>query len=381
MTLASRHESPREDAALEDAPLGDAAAVDLLRRAVATPSPSGAEGPVAELLVRAMSSSATAAFVDAAGNAVGVWGEGPLNVTFLGHLDTVPGDIPVRIEEGVLHGRGTVDAKGSLCAAVVAATRLPSSMFERMTLRIIGAVEEEAASSKGAHYAAATYPQPDLVIIGEPSGWERYTLGYKGRLSLTLEAHRASGHSSRDDASAAELLIDAYTQLRTWVAHDNHDSAAEGLFQRLQVTLLAMESSSDGLTERCRGNVSLRVPPRWRGAALPDALRLLPLAHGVSLTLSAQALDAYRADNNSELARAFRVAIRAHGGKPGSMLKTGTSDMNVVAPYWPVPILAYGPGDSALDHTPEEHLHLEEYLRSAAVLQRALTELASDHPS
>jgi LysW-gamma-L-lysine carboxypeptidase len=55
------------------------------------------------------------------------------------------------------------------------------------------------------------------------------------------------------------------------------------------------------------------------------------------------------------------------------VVKTGTSDMNVVARAWPdMPILAYGPGDSSLDHTPQEHIELWEYFRSIQVLTQVL---------
>ncbi|NIU62369.1 MAG: M20/M25/M40 family metallo-hydrolase, partial [Pseudomonas stutzeri] len=64
------------------------------------------------------------------------------------------------------------------------------------------------------------------------------------------------------------------------------------------------------------------------------------------------------------------------GGKPRFKLKTGTSDMNVVGPAWGCPIVAYGPGDSALDHTPREHIEIEEYQRGIEVLARALEALA-----
>jgi LysW-gamma-L-lysine carboxypeptidase len=49
--------------------------------------------------------------------------------------------------------------------------------------------------------------------------------------------------------------------------------------------------------------------------------------------------------------------------------------MNIVAPIWQCPIVAYGPGDSQLDHTPDEHLPLSEYLQAIAVLQNALGRL------
>jgi [amino group carrier protein]-lysine/ornithine hydrolase len=81
---------------------------------------------------------------------------------------------------------------------------------------------------------------------------------------------------------------------------------------------------------------------------------------------------AYRGEKNNQLVRAFLKGVRAAGGTPGFLLKTGTSDMNVVGPAWRCPILAYGPGDSNLDHTPDEHIAIEEYLRAIDVLEAAL---------
>ncbi len=49
-------------------------------------------------------------------------------------------------------------------------------------------------------------------------------------------------------------------------------------------------------------------------------------------------------------------------------------DLNVVGLVWGYQILAYGPGDSTLDHTPNEHLALDEYEHSIWVLRGALVE-------
>ncbi len=75
------------------------------------------------------------------------------------------------------------------------------------------------------------------------------------------------------------------------------------------------------------------------------------------------------------MVRAFLASIRAEGGKPGFVYKTGTADLNVVGPVWNCPALVYGPGDSALDHTPEEHIELREYARTVRVLASALESL------
>ena len=85
---------------------------------------------------------------------------------------------------------------------------------------------------------------------------------------------------------------------------------------------------------------------------------------------------AYRGGKSNPLVRALLAAIREASGTPRFVVKTGTSDMNVVAPAWPgTPVVAYGPGDSSLDHTPREHADVRELLRSVAVLRGALRRL------
>jgi LysW-gamma-L-lysine carboxypeptidase len=39
---------------------------------------------------------------------------------------------------------------------------------------------------------------------------------------------------------------------------------------------------------------------------------------------------------------------------------------------WRCPMVAYGPGDSKLDHTPQEHVVIEEYLAAIRVLTSVL---------
>ena len=49
--------------------------------------------------------------------------------------------------------------------------------------------------------------------------------------------------------------------------------------------------------------------------------------------------------------------------------------MNVVGPAWGQNIVAYGPGDARLDHTPQEHIHIDEYTHAIDVLELVLREL------
>jgi len=345
----------------------------LLEATVRTPSPSGAEGGVAGLLVAALAPYVDAAEVDAAGNAVAVVGHGPLRLTLLAHIDTVPGWPPVRVEGGLLYGRGSVDAKGSAVALAVAAARSSAAVRSRLTIRFIGAVEEEAPSSKGAHHALRAYPPPDALIVGEPSGADAITVGYKGHARMRVWAAGAMAHSARADASAADRLIVALGDLARWAAED----PAERLFDRLQATVVELTSAHDGLQERAEGVVSWRLPLAWPPERFEAALAGLAVWERAAVGWALDgSVPAVRSPADGRLARLFRTAIRHQGGDPGRKVKTGTSDWNVVAPCWACDTLAYGPGDAALDHTPDEHLDLAEFDRAVAVLDEVVARLA-----
>ncbi|MEW6421370.1 MAG: M20/M25/M40 family metallo-hydrolase, partial [Deinococcota bacterium] len=115
---------------------------DLILGAVAIPSVSGQEAQVAAFLTGWMNARGFRVHIDEAGNAVGERGNGSLTVVLLGHIDTVPGEIPVRVEGNRLYGRGSVDAKGSFCAFVAAVAALPEPALRGARFICIGATEE-----------------------------------------------------------------------------------------------------------------------------------------------------------------------------------------------------------------------------------------------
>lgn len=345
--------------------------VSFLEQALRIPSVSGDERAVAEYFVAQMRALGLSSQIDAAGNAVGELGAGP-TIVLLGHIDTVPGVVPVRIEDGRLYGRGAVDAKGPFATFVAAAARLAQAGSVRMRLVLVGAVEEEAASSKGAHSIIDKYT-PAACIIGEPSGWERLTLGYKGRLLAEGRWQQPMAHTAGREIAVAERAVGFWNAVVAYCAAHNRGKAR--LFDQIIPSIRAIQSGSDGLADWAELSIGLRLPP---GVA-PDALAaaLAEYAAGGRLAFRAGCA-AYQGDKNNPLVRALLKGVRAAGGTPGFLLKTGTSDMNVVGPAWRCPILAYGPGDSALDHTPDEHVALAEYLRAIDVLEVALQSIAHE---
>jgi LysW-gamma-L-lysine carboxypeptidase len=345
----------------------NAEAERLLHQLVATPSVSHLEEAAVGVLVKWMCEhDYDAAYVDAVGNAVGIIGEGAHDVVLLGHIDTFPGFPPVRCEGRLLYGRGAVDAKGALCTFTAAARRAQPP--DNVRFIVIGAVEEEAATSKGARFAAAQF-QPRACIIGEPSRWDRITLGYKGRLLIQWEWRGALAHSAGLVLSPAEQAVAYWERARAYAQALNVGRTT--LFEQVDASLRDIHSQQDGAYGYARATIGFRLPPNIDPAAIIDALQP---DNGAAIRAYG-AERAYTAERDNPLSRALRGAIRAHEGQPKFLHKTGTSDMNVVGPVWNCPIVAYGPGDAALDHTPDEHIDLDEYLRAIDVLTEALSTL------
>ncbi len=362
----------------------DAAAVDLLTALVDIPSPSGKESAAVAFLVDWMARHGFDATVDDAGNAVGILGTGPRTLIFLGHIDTVSGWVPVRIENGRLFGRGSVDAKGPLAACTVAVARVGPRPGWRWV--VIGAVEEETTTSRGAHHVADTWSPPEFCVIAEPSGVQGITLGYRGRMFLRVRLTDTVRHGAVPQPNAPERLVALWSAIQQRVRTANppqllHNGAAAtevtGLFHQISARLRTIATDTDGLREWAEMAIDFRLPLTWSPNAWLTELQ--PLLEKVHAEWWATGMEsAYVADKRSPLVRAFIAGIRQEGFRPRLLVKTGTSDMNVVGPVWQCPIVAYGPGDARLDHTPDEHIDLDEYLTGIRVLTHVLHTLAAE---
>jgi LysW-gamma-L-lysine carboxypeptidase len=337
---------------------------ELLTAMLLVPSESGQEDAVASLLVSRLLRAGFGVDVDAAGNVVATWGDGPETVALVGHIDTVPGHIDVRREGDLLHGRGAVDAKGPLATAIAAVSRQPRDGARRFV--IVGAVAEET-SSIGARHLAESMAAPSSLVILEPSGWDAVTIGYKGSLRLGVSIDQAQAHGAAREPSAPDLCVGVVRALQDYAAQLNGDS---GVFDRVDIRVLRFDSWSDGLTDRANMDLGVRTPPGCDSDALIEVAQTA--VPGGSLRILGRE-PGIRTDRGSSLARGFVAAIRAHGGTPRFKVKTGTSDLNVLVPAWGCDAVAYGPGDSKLDHTPYEHVSIAELERAVAVLEAALS--------
>lgn len=356
---------------------GHSREVTLLYNMLAIPSYSTQESALAHYLAERARQMGLHASVDEAGNfvastrALSEISEPP--VVLLGHMDTVRGNIPVRLEGGLLYGRGSVDAKGPLAAFVCAAQRLVQAGEPTRPVIVIGAVEEEAATSRGARAVIERF-QPAACIIGEPSGSRAVTIGYKGRLLVTGCVSRSSSHSAGPERTSGEIAAAFWTNVRVHADAWNVQHAGDSSFAALMPSLRSINSEQNGLEERTQFLIGYRLPPNYNVADLRTRLEDWACEDDIHVSFSGEEA-AFQTTRTIPLARAFIGAMRSQGVRAAFKYKTGTSDMNVVGPTWGENIVAYGPGDSRLDHTPNEHIQIDEYLQAIDVLETVLREL------
>jgi LysW-gamma-L-lysine carboxypeptidase len=341
---------------------------DTLIGLVSRYSPSGQErGAVEWLVARMKSLGYNDSFIDNAGNAVGVMGSGSKQVVLLGHIDTVPGEIKVEEVDGLLYGRGSVDAKGPLACFADAVAKV--GVKDDWQFVVIGAVEEER-DSQGARFVVDQY-KPDFAIVGEPNQWDRVALGYKGSAWAHVTVKRRQAHTASGEETAAEAAVDVWLKIKSYV--DSFNADKQKAFDKLLLTLRGMESDSNDFEQWARLRIGVRLPVEvtpddWYG----KLEELLGDSHFEPVGF---AVPAWGCEKNTKLVRSFLSGIRSQGGEPRFVYKTGTADLNIVAPVWGCPAVVYGPGDSSLDHTPNEHIEVEDYKKAVDVLVSALSKL------
>ncbi|QTX32453.1 M20/M25/M40 family metallo-hydrolase [Aminithiophilus ramosus] len=333
----------------------------LLADLVATPGVSGHEEAAASLLSRRLPDLGWESVeIDGAGNVVGRRGRGERELLLVGHIDTVPGGPPFRIEGPILWGRGSVDAKGPLCALAAAGGALPLPPGWQVTL--VAAVGEER-DSRGMRYRLPLHA-PAGCVVGEPSGTTGVTIAYRGRLLLELAASDGGAHRSGNSGPltatvlAAAALIGRVRSL---------DDPSRLVVDRPSAAVAFMRGD-----EEAGRSASVEIDVRLPLGADPAAWEadLASVVQNVEVR-RLEAVAAHHVGRNDAMARALTSGVRTLGARPALLVKGGTADFNLAA-AWNCPLAAYGPGDSRLDHSDEEHLSLDELDRSVAVLRAGL---------
>jgi len=360
-------------------------AVDLLQNMLRLYSPTGEEAALSRFLIEEMQKLGLRSWRDEAGNAVGEFGSGEPVILLCGHMDTVPGVLPIKLEDGKLYGRGAVDAKTPLAAMIAASSLLFNEGFSGRIL-VVGAVEEEGVG-RGVKHLVEKGVTADYAIFGEPSGVENITIAYKGSLHLKISCETTTGHSSAPwlYKNAIEEVFKVYERIK---GVRFTQEKAESRFYSVTYSVTKIEGGNEFSTVPSSAvlHINTRVPPTLSIEMVLDEVYKVVEDYrgknvGVDMRLSViDSCPPYEADKNSLLVRSIAYAIRRVRKSQAVLVRrTGSGDMNLFGSTRRVPVVTYGAGDAHLDHTPDEYVVVDEYLDSIKILCEGVKKLRELH--
>lgn len=322
---------------------------------------------------------------DKAGNATGEVGNGHPHVLLCGHMDTVPGFLPARVEGDKVYGRGASDAKSPMCAMILAAG--PGSVPEGMKVTM-ACVTREEGDSLGIETLIESGGDYDYAVFGEPAGASRLTVGYRGRTAANVTVRTHGGHASSSWAHPSAVdesfeilnLIKDYERRKT-VEGDHYRSLSASL------TMIKGGSYSNVIPKKCEMTFDVRIPPGTESSRVIEDLTAIVEGQarmkGSTFEAKVQfdgATEPYDAPLDSIVVRGFqRSILKTLQTRPVLTHKTGTGDMNTLAEKMGIPCVTYGPADSNLGHTETEFVEIPDYLGSIKVIAGALQEIKSLH--
>jgi putative selenium metabolism hydrolase len=379
------------------------AMVNFLRDLIAIPSPSGEEGAVADRVLAEMRQLGyDEVFRDAAGNAVGRIGSGPLVIVYDCHMDTVAPASPAAwrhppyaavVDAGIVHGIGASDNKGGLAAIVFGGGLIRRLGLDgAFSLYVLGAVQEEHCEGLALKYFLDQLGvRPDFVVSGEASGL-RLVRGHRGRTEVVATARGRTCHASMPQLGDNAILkatpfVEAVRAMSDRLLADPFLGQGTQVVSRIEST----PDSVNAVPDSCTVYLDRRLTPGETETSVLDGLRILAGAGELSLevpayegrsytgqTLKGRAFfPAWSVAEDSDLVRAAaRVAalVLSHAPEIGSW--PFSTDGCYSAGTLGVPTIGFGPGYERFAHAVDDQVPVDHLSLCAAFYAALPAELS-----
>jgi len=327
---------------------------ELLTLLVGTPSVSGEEGPLADLVQNLI--AAQGFEVQRQGH--NLWfsfgKQGGSRLLLNSHLDTVPpsagweGDPFTPVWHGArLQGLGANDAKGCVAAILLAAFELSKQDLGGEV--VVALTAEEETGGQGIATILDQLGAFDGAVVGEPTGL-RVCAAQRGLLVLKCTARGQSGHVAHAQMLGAENAI--HKAARDIARIAAMDFPAHPLLgtQKAQVTQISGGLRRNQVPDACEFFIDLRTGPDQDHEALgADFQRQLES----EVAVHSKRYLPKGTDPNHPIVRA---ALQA-ANKVGPVGSGTTSDWAFLGG---IPAVKAGPGDTFRSHRPNEYLTIQE---------------------
>lgn len=364
---------------------------DFALRLIQKGSPSGEEGEVARLVAAEMERLGLIVETDEFGNVTGAIEAGPGPCVLVdSHMDTVGVTDPAAWShspegeraDGRIYGRGAMDMKGPLAAAIYGIAALKGRL--RRGRVVVSATTAEELVEGPMLERVAERVKPDFAVICEATSL-KVARGQRGRAEIRVEASGRSTHSSRPDlgVNAAQAMVDIVQSLR-----DVEPPAHEVLGQGILVLTDIISRPYPGLSvvpDRCVATFDRRTLPgeseqsilqpvqRTIDRALSDtkATGTVSIAEDDFETYTGKRVrapnfaPAWYFDEQTAVVRGALAGLQRAGLVPEITHYAFCTNGSGTAGRLGIPTVGFGPGDEELAHRVDEYIETSQLVAGA----------------
>jgi putative selenium metabolism hydrolase len=325
--------------------------------------------------------------VDEYGNAVGIIeGDKPGKTLLLdGHCDIVDANekdwqyppYKAVIADGNLYGRGVADMKGALAAMIHAAAGVNRAELAGRVV-VSASVLEEVMEGEALRQVMDQI-KPDFVIIGESTDFKINRAG-RGRAEMVIETHGISAHSS----SPKSGLCAVHEMMKVIQAFEKIPYPSDPLIGSAQMTLTDIISDPfpghSVIPNHCRASFDRRLLPGETTDSIMAELKenhdlrkikmTVEFLEGEEKTYTGMSIrktkffPAWKVEENHYLVQSAMNGLK----KAGIESQIGSFGFCTNASYSAglagIPTIGFGPGVESDAHSLDEHISIENLMRS-----------------
>lgn len=356
-----------------------AEAVELLSGLVSIFSPSGGEGEIidrVEELCRddGMTVRRVPAEIGRDNLVVGAC-RSPV-LAFAAHLDTITPTWPEatvpRVEDGMLHGLGSVDDKGGVAACLLAARWLARDGIDldRLPAAFAFTVDEETGGSGSR--AAAIDLAPRFAIALEGTGLNAGTVEC-GSLEAMVHVRGVAAHGA-----LAEIGENAVLTAAGLISSLDRLGLSEHTHPVLGPSLATVNEVSSGegmnvIPDSCALRLEIRlVPGQDLDETVRQVERFAARFHG-DVRMVEGTVPFELPDDSQLLAAVTAATAGVNGSPPETIGVPAWTDAHNFVDFGGAEAMVFGPGSVETAHTPAERVELDQVVRCAKIFMRMLT--------
>jgi acetylornithine deacetylase/succinyl-diaminopimelate desuccinylase family protein len=371
--------------------------IGRLQELVRTPSenPPGNEAPAAALTARLCEELGLEVFLHeldpgrpsvVAGRR---FGEGP-TLCFCSHIDVVPaGDHALwahppygaDIADGIMHGRGSSDAKGPIAAALEAfEVLIAANVPMGGTLELALVADEEAMGFKGAGFLIdQKIITPDISIVGEPTSL-RIVRAQRGPCWMRIITRGVAAHGSAPErgVSAIRHMAEIVLRLEETLPDITHEVVGG---PSINVGTIHGGEKVNIVPAVCVAEVDRRsIPGETKESVTASIQAAIDLAKErfpeIDATIELPVYgEPFEVREDSIVLEALSEAVTEATSAPAEVVGfRGSSDARFFAESG-ADVVVCGPGDITVAHTAREYIDLAELERGAIAYALAFAKL------